>query len=102
MLSMRVLIPTLLLAVALFVPSGAGAYTSCKVAKGTPAKDLRATGVTCKVANAVAKKYINRCMGAPCKITVAERRWSCEARERNVCKAAGRRKVSWIFAGGDH
>jgi hypothetical protein len=88
--SLRVLIPVLLLAVALLIPASADARR-CSVTTDAPAKDLRATGVSCKVANTVAKKYINRCMGAPCKIRVADIRWSCEARERNVCKSKDRK-----------
>ena len=97
----RILISLALLCGALLIPTAAEAR-KCKVTTNAPAKDLRAQNVSCKIANQVAKKYINRCMGAPCKITVADIRWTCEARQRNVCTAKGDRKVSWIFAGGDH
>ena len=99
-MSLRVLIPTSLLAAALLVPAGAADARSC--ASDDPrVADLKAKNVKCRIARRVSTKYLNRCMGAPCKITVADIEWNCVAEERNRCKK-GIRKVTWIFAGGDH
>jgi len=98
--SLRVLIPTMLLAAALLVPVGAAEARSCS-SDDPRVADLQAKRVKCKIARKVATKYLNKCMGAPCKITVADIEWNCVAEERNRCKK-GRKKVTWIFAGGEH